>query len=166
LLVILILCFVFLRQDSFSKKTSDYLTLSDGTRLAYDLFLPATDGVPADGPFPTLFKYTPYSRTWTVFDENGDFQFDIPTAPWYNELAARIRKVLIPLIIPDANGGTMDTVSRTAWIGDMLKSGYAVVVVDRPGTGASFGNPPAINDLDSIAAIPVLGLFTSLHSSA
>jgi hypothetical protein len=27
-----------------SKRTSDYLTLSDGTRLAYDLFLPTKKG--------------------------------------------------------------------------------------------------------------------------
>ena len=30
------------------KRTSDYLKLSDGTRLAYDLFLPTKDGVPVD----------------------------------------------------------------------------------------------------------------------
>src|SRR5512138_3222933 len=33
----------------------------------------------------------------------------------------------------------MEAGSRTEWLGEMLSSGYVVVVVDRPGTGASFG---------------------------
>jgi putative CocE/NonD family hydrolase len=59
-------------------------------------------------------------------------------------------------------GNVRDTVAGTAWLGDMLNSGYAVVVVDRPGTGASFGSWPdndsIVNDLDEhlnwIAAQP------------
>src|SRR5919108_3865094 len=43
------------------QRAPDYLALADGTRLAYDLFLPTKDGVPADGELPTLFKYTPYN---------------------------------------------------------------------------------------------------------
>ena len=50
---------------------SDYLALSDGTRLAYDLILPTKHGVSADQPLPILFKYTPYLRTWTMYDKNG-----------------------------------------------------------------------------------------------
>jgi predicted acyl esterase len=47
-----------------TQRTSDYLTLSDGTRLAYDLIIPTKKGVPADEPLPVLFKYTPYDRRW------------------------------------------------------------------------------------------------------
>ncbi len=54
-----------------SKRTSDYLTLSDGTRLAYDLIIPTKKGDPADKPLPVLFKYTPYGRAWTIIDKNG-----------------------------------------------------------------------------------------------
>jgi hypothetical protein len=46
-----------------SRRRSDYLTLKDGTKLAYDLILPAKDGVTASEPLPVLFKYTPYLRT-------------------------------------------------------------------------------------------------------
>ena len=53
------------------QRSSQYLVLGDGTRLAYDLYLPTKGGVPADQPLPTLFKYTPYLRTFTIFDENG-----------------------------------------------------------------------------------------------
>ncbi|NTV33508.1 MAG: hypothetical protein HGA50_09480, partial [Deltaproteobacteria bacterium] len=34
------------------RRTSDYLPLSNGTRLAYDLILPTRKGVPAGGPLP------------------------------------------------------------------------------------------------------------------
>jgi hypothetical protein len=52
-------------------RTSKYLTLSDGTRLAYDLIIPSQKGVAAEKPLPVLFKYTPYGRAWTIFDKNG-----------------------------------------------------------------------------------------------
>ena len=55
------------------QRSSHYLTLEDGTRLAYDLYLPTQDDAPADEPLPALFKYTPYLRTFTIFDEDGDF---------------------------------------------------------------------------------------------
>jgi putative CocE/NonD family hydrolase len=41
--------------------------------------------------------------------------------------------------MPDGRGQVKDAVSRTPWLEEMLNSGYAVIVVDRPGTGASFG---------------------------
>ena len=143
LLVILILFFAVSGQDPGYVRTSEYLTMADGTRLAYDLFLPATDGVPADGPLPALLKYTPYNRTWTMYDEDGNcLVCDVPNMPGWYVFAMPLKKVI--------SGNRMHTVSRSAWIGDMLESGYAVIAVDRPGTGASFGRPPARNDLDSI----------------
>ena len=45
-----------------TQRASDFLILSDGTRLAYDLFLPTKEGVPAGEPLPALFLYTPYDR--------------------------------------------------------------------------------------------------------
>ena len=122
-----------------SKRTSDYLPLSDGTRLAYDLFLPAKDGVVADQPLPVLFKYTPYGRAWTVFDKDGNVALCELFTVWYCEPMLRLRALLVPLFVPNGNGQIRDAVARTPWLGEMLNSGYAVIVVDRPGTGASFG---------------------------
>jgi putative CocE/NonD family hydrolase len=118
-----------------SQRISDYLTLSDGTRLAYDLFLPTKKSVPADKPLPVLFKYTPYDRAWTVIDENGNFNLAAWGLPWYYEPMVRLRA----WVMPQGRGRIWDALFRTKWLGDMLKSGYAVIVVDRPGTGASFG---------------------------
>ena len=46
----------------------DYLALAGGVRLAYDLILPTKNHVPATERLPVLFKYTPYLRTFTVFE--------------------------------------------------------------------------------------------------
>ena len=118
-----------------SQRTSDYLPLSDGTRLAYDLFLPTKEGIPADEPLPTLFKYTPYNRAWTLFDKDGNAVICELFTVWYCEPMIRFRA----LVMPHGSGKIKDAVSRTPWLGEMLNSGYAVIVVDRPGTGASFG---------------------------
>ncbi len=40
------------REYDGAKRTSDYLSLPDGTRLAYDLIVPTRKGVPAGRPMP------------------------------------------------------------------------------------------------------------------
>ncbi|RPJ28504.1 MAG: CocE/NonD family hydrolase [Chloroflexi bacterium] len=117
------------------QRTSDFLTLPDGTRLAYDLFLPVNNRGVADEPLPTLFKYTPYGRAWTVLDEDGKNNLSEMGMPWYYDPMLRFRA----WVMPNGEGKRMDALSRTEWLGDMVRSGYAVIVVDRPGTGASFG---------------------------
>ncbi len=117
-----------------TQRTSEYLTLSDGTRLAYDLIIPTKKGVLADHPLPVLFKYTPYGRTWTIFDKNGKFLIsdfvDLPT-----QIMARFRY----LVMGD-QGRIMGPLSRDKWLDPVVKHGYIVVSVDRPGTGASFNS--------------------------
>jgi putative CocE/NonD family hydrolase len=116
------------------RRVSDYLTLSDGTRVAYDLILPTKSGVPAGEPLPVLFKYTPYMRAWTVYDKNGKSNVaELEDLAWYEEGFLRLRSWLAP------NGNTLDPMWRTKWLDGLVKSGYAVVVAERPGTGASFG---------------------------
>jgi putative CocE/NonD family hydrolase len=124
-----------------AQRTSDFLTLADGTRLAYDLFLPTKKGVPAAEPLPALFKYTPYGRAWTVFDKSGHCNFcDLDRRyPWWGSLAMRFRAWVVPLVDPNVNGQIKDALSQAEWLGDMVKSGYAIIVVERPGTAASFG---------------------------
>ena len=74
------------------KRISDYLVLSDGRRLAYDLILPTKKGVPASEPLPVLFKYTPYMRTFKIFDKDGKnlltFFVDLK---WYEKAMLRVR---------------------------------------------------------------------------
>jgi predicted acyl esterase len=117
-----------------SKRTSDYMALSDGTRVAYDLFLPTKKGVPAEKPLPVLFLYTPYLRVFTIFDENGKSALtELESWPWYVTAALKLRSKFAP------NGNLIDALFRRPWLRGLVKSGYAVVVAEAPGTGASFG---------------------------
>ena len=117
-----------------NERRSDYLTLSDGTRLAFDLILPTKDGKPASEPLPVLFKYTIYLRTITIFDENGrNIVADLFDLGWKEKVMLWFRHRVYE------RGHLMDPVFRTPWLETMLEHGYAVVVAERPGTGASFG---------------------------
>ncbi len=117
-----------------SKRISEYLTLSNGTRLAYDLILPTKKGVPANKPLPVLFKYTPYLRTFTIFDQAGNnIIADLFNLGWKEKALLRIRYWL------SDRGHLMDPLFRTKYLDNLVKHGYAVLVVERPGTGASFG---------------------------
>ncbi len=117
-----------------NQRRSDYLTLSNGTRLAYDLILPTKKEIPADKPLPVLFLYTPYLRTFIIFDENGkDIISDLYRLKWYERAYLRVRYWFYK------RGNLIDPLFRKKWLGNMVEHGYAVVVVERPGTGASFG---------------------------
>ena len=124
-------------------RRSDYLTLPNGTRLAYDLILPTRDGVPAAEPLPVLFKYTPYLRTFTIFDREGhNLVSDLFEMPWWQRAYLRVR------YWTSDRGRLLDPTFRTRWLGRMIRHGYAVIVVERSGTGASTG----IADLSHAAA--------------
>ena len=117
-----------------NERRSDYLTLSDGTRLAYDLILPTKDGLPTAEPLPVLFKYTIYLRAITIYDENGhNMVADLFDLGWKERAMLWLRHKSYE------RGHLMDPVFRTPWLETVLEHGYAVVVVERPGTGASFG---------------------------
>jgi putative CocE/NonD family hydrolase len=118
-----------------TQRTSDYLTLSDGTRLAYDLIIPTQRGVLADKPLPVLFKYTPYGRAWTVFDQNGKLLIG-DFVDWPTQVMLRFRYLLA-----GERGRILDPLFRDRWLDRVVKFGYIVVSVDRPGTGASFASP-------------------------
>lgn len=118
-----------------TQRTSDYLTLSDGTRLAYDLIIPTKKGFPAGQPLPVLFKYTPYGRAWTIFDNNGRLLVG-NFVSWPLQVILRIRYMLAK-----ERGRILDPLFRDHWLGGVVKHGYIVVSVDRPGMGASFSSP-------------------------
>jgi putative CocE/NonD family hydrolase len=116
------------------QRRSDYLALSNGTRLAYDLYLPTKKGNPADKPLPVLFKYTPYTRAFTIFDKDGkNIIADLFNLGWKEKTYLRVRYWF------SRRGNLMDATFRTKYLPKMLQHGYAVIVVERPGTGASFG---------------------------
>lgn len=126
-----------------NRRVSDYLTLPNGTRLAYDLILPTRKGDPAAEPLPVLFKYTPYLRTFTIFDREGhNVIADLFEMPWWQRAFLRLR------YWTSERGRLLDPTFRTRWLDRMIRHGYAVIVVERSGTGASTG----IADLSHQAA--------------
>ena len=121
------------RYDGY-KRTSDYLTLANGTRLAYDLLIPTQKGETARTRLPVLFKYTPYLRTFTIFDREGkNIIAGLFNLGWKEKAFLWLRYKL------KSDGHLMDPVFRTPYLENLLRHGYAVIVVERPGTGASFG---------------------------
>ncbi|MDH3679920.1 MAG: CocE/NonD family hydrolase [Acidimicrobiia bacterium] len=128
-----------------SKRSSSYLQLDDGTRLAYDLILPALGEAPSAGPLPVLFMYTPYLRTIRAFDDDGRdvlsplLGFSVPM-----QVALRLRYWI------GTDGDRIDPLFRTRWLRRLVAHGYAVVVVERPGTGASFGT--SRQSMEAVAA--------------
>lgn len=153
-----------------TKRISAYLTMRDGTRLAFDLILPTKKGVPATERLPALFKYTPYLRTWTIFDQNGNNLIaDFIELSWWEKMFMRLRYWF------SADGHLLDPLFRTKWLEAMVKRGYAVIIVERPGTGASFGlmnpsfeaNAREIDEiLDWIAAQPWSNGAVGMHGDS
>src|SRR3974377_1872050 len=75
-----------------TNRVSAYLTLRDGTRLPHDLILPTTKGSTWRESLPVLFKYTPYLRTWTIFDEHGkNLIADFVALSWQEKAFLRLR---------------------------------------------------------------------------
>jgi hypothetical protein len=100
------------------ERRSSYLTLSDGTRLAYDLILPTKKGVPANKPLPVLFKYTPYLRTFTIFDKDGkNIIAGLFNLSWKEKAMLWLRSKIY------SRGHLMDPVFRAKYLKNLLRHG-------------------------------------------
>jgi putative CocE/NonD family hydrolase len=119
--------------DGYQRRSA-HVTLRDGTRLAYDLLLPTRAGQPAREPLPVLFSLTPYLRTLKLVDDGHILGADLFELGWHQRAFLWLRAKL------SRDGHLLDPVFRTPWLQPLLEHGYAVVVVERPGTGASFGS--------------------------
>jgi len=93
-------------------RTSRYLTVRDGTRLAIDYYRPAIKGVPTDRPYPVILDATPYHRA-----------------------AVKDGKVMDFLVMPSASSA----LSYPTLFASLLRHGYVIARLDLRGTGASFG---------------------------
>ncbi|HVV36568.1 MAG TPA: CocE/NonD family hydrolase [Acidimicrobiales bacterium] len=99
-----------------SVRTSHYVTVRDGTRIAVDLYLPAG----ATGPVPTLLTITPYFRSM--------------------EFRAPVLKAVFR-----AAG-----MAATEWGHEMARFGFATVLMDMRGAGASFGQKKSMMMFDVV----------------
>ena len=99
------------------KRISEYVTMSDGIKLAVDIYLP-TNG-PDRKSFPTVMEYTPYSRAFI--------------SPAFKNLEKTQAKNMM---------GGYGAVIPMPFCFDMnlIENGYALVIADIRGSGASFGS--------------------------
>ncbi|MGV8146566.1 MAG: CocE/NonD family hydrolase [Alkaliphilus sp.] len=115
-------------------RKSDFLVLSDGTKLAYDLLLPTKKGVIATNPLPVLFCYSTYLRAFSMINDGKVIDNEIMNMGVFRKtfiwLRAKFRK----------DGHIFDYSVINPWVKKMLKHGYAVVIVEQRGTGASQGS--------------------------
>lgn len=100
------------------ERTSQYVMLSDSTRLAVDVYLPQK-GLQREN-FPVIFIQTPYGRAYIAPELNVPMRM----LTWITGLGWR------PLL---------DQQRYSASVKKLLRHGYVVVVADLRGTGASFG---------------------------
>lgn len=105
------------------QRSSLYVAVQDGLRLAVDVLLPASGGVPLKGPFPVGLVATGYRRAW----RKGEREFGTAVA--------------LQAIAHLEPGSTVTAYEYNGVARSLIQHGYAVVVVDVRGTGASFGVP-------------------------
>jgi putative CocE/NonD family hydrolase len=131
ILIVLLLASVvgynlYLQEDKDYEKTSQYVEMSDGTKLAVDVYMP--DGISEDNSLPVIFQYTPYGRA-----------FVIPDLKWYEKPFYKNAIGTGGPVLDRANSfGTVYGSSREQ-IREFLSEGYIYVVADMRGTGASYG---------------------------
>ena len=110
-------------------KSSTYVEMDDGVKIAVDIYLPA-DGPDTDtGSYPVVFQYTPYGRAFTIPEKMS----------LIDQVKMRIGIGTADQTMDRANShdtvyGSSDTIVQT-----LLSYGYAYVCADIRGTGASYG---------------------------
>ena len=103
------------------EKSSAYVPMSDGVKLAIDIYVPA--GGPASS-FPVLIEYTPYTRAF----------IDINNSPLHRMLRKALLKSDSPVLDLLTVPGEMADALR-----DLIGYGYVFVRADIRGCGASSG---------------------------
>jgi putative CocE/NonD family hydrolase len=61
-------------------RTSQYITVRDGTKLAADIFRPTENGVPVQGPLPVIWTHHRYQRA--ILAPNGTIITQLWREPW------------------------------------------------------------------------------------
>ena len=115
------------------ERCSDYLVRADGTRLAYDLLLPTRAGVLAQESLPVLLMHTTYLRAVKMVEDGEVLLGGLATLNWVAKASLRLRARF------SKNGHIGDMVFRAGWLKTLLEHGYALLAVERSGTGASGG---------------------------
>ena len=111
-----------IKLNQFEKK-KQYVTLSDDTQIATNIFLPT---VSSSTKVPTIFIFTPYNRSIVI-----------PDLAWWEKCAAKA--------FTGNWGPVFNGIPNRKTINSLTSNGYAIVVADMRGTGASSGFTSAMS---------------------
>jgi len=112
-----------------ARRASVYVPVRDGVRRAVDIYLPVVEERVASGRLPVIYQSQRYVRAW----KNADGSYDSPVAH----------------INPDGTFRIGDGGSDGGVLSWFLRHGYAVVVADMRGAGASNGAEIEANSLQA-----------------
>ena len=105
------------------QKKKQYVALADGTQIAANIFLPTTA---TSEKVPTIFVFTPYNRSIVI-----------PNLKWWEKLGAKA--------FTGNSGPVFNGLPNDKMINTFTSQGYAIVVADMRGTGASSGFTSAMS---------------------
>ncbi|MFA7892200.1 CocE/NonD family hydrolase [Pseudomonas putida] len=117
----------YVAEDESYNKTSQYVSMPDGTQLAVDIY--TSKDTPKNKALPVIFQYTPYGRAYVI-----------PNMKWYEKLYYKYATGLGGSVADRANSNGILYGSTREQIKNFLSNGYAYVIADMRGTGASFGH--------------------------
>jgi putative CocE/NonD family hydrolase len=135
--------------DGFHR-TSEYITMRDGRRIAADIFLPTRAGKPLGNKAPGVLMLTGYRRSWIM----GDAETQAVKLVWpYHKPGEFVSWALRAAHLPDLRNAVwpeatraLSPQARADWVALhgsaaelLLLHGYPVIVGDTRTTGASFG---------------------------
>ena len=105
------------------EKQKQYISLADGTQIAANIFLPT---VSKSEKVPTIFIFTPYNRSVVL-----------PDLAWWEKVGAKA--------FTGNWGPVFNGLPNRKTLNTLTSCGYAVVVADMRGTGASSGFTSAMS---------------------
>ena len=120
--------------DGFIRK-NEYITMSDGVRIAAVYYIPTKGGEMPSEPLPAILHYTPYDRLSLASESAA-------------ERYARTMSDLSNVVIHEAEDGLVINGSYTDddfGFLTLVPYGYVVLIADVRGTGASFGTRYYVN---------------------
>lgn len=117
------------------RRTSTYVDLPGGKRLAVDVLRPTRGGEVEIRPLPVLFEHTIYNRAMTVVRGGQVTDAAMLGLSPFARIVLKISSLM--------SGGevVIDQARMRPWVGRLLRHGYVVVAADASGTGASYGAP-------------------------
>ena len=128
-----LVCEQLVAQYDGISRSSHYVNLPNGARIAVDVLRPTSDNVIVDRPLPVLFVHAIYNRAIRLVHEYEVQESTLISMNFWQRWLVWAFSLL--------SGGEMvvDQAKMIPWIGELVQQGYVVVAADASGTGASFG---------------------------